>query len=159
LADKFGEDRPIIFIMEPDAANCLYLSSLSGKREIVEGDMPTIMAGLACGAPNTISYEILMDYADGFLSCPDYVAARGMRILASPLKGDPQVISGESGGAVGIGVVTLLMERDEYKDIRGRLKLDKTSVILIINTEGDTDPIKFRDIVWDGDYSSIVRGV
>lgn len=159
LADKFGEDRPITVIMEPDAANCLYLSSLSGKREIVEGDMPTIMAGLACGAPNTISYYILMDYADGFFSCPDYVAARGMRILASPLKGDPQVISGESGGAVGIGAVTLLMERDEYRDIREKLKLDETSVILIINTEGDTDPEKFRDIVWDGDYSSVVGGV
>lgn len=151
LVDKFGEDRPITVIMEPDDANCHFLSSLSGKREIVEGDMPTIMAGLACGAPNTISYHILMDYADGFLSCPDYVSARGMRILASPLKGEPQVISGESSGAVGIGVLTLLMERDEYKDIREKLKLDETSVILIINTEGDTDPEKYRDIVWDGE--------
>jgi diaminopropionate ammonia-lyase len=155
FVDKFGEERPITVIMEPDEANCHYLSSLSGKREVVEGDMPTIMAGLACGAPNTISYDILMDYADGFLSCPDYVAARGMRVLASPLKGDPQVISGESGAAVGIGAVTLLMERDEYRDIREKLKLDESSVILIINTEGDTDPEKYREIVWDGAYSSV----
>jgi len=35
-----------------------------------------------------------------------------MRILALPLKGDPQIVSGESGGAVGIGVISLLMERD-----------------------------------------------
>ncbi len=88
LVDKFGEDRPTIIIVEPDDANCLYLSSLSGRREIVEGgDMPTIMAGLACGAPNTVSYEILKDYADGYLSCPDYVSAKGMRTLAAPLKG------------------------------------------------------------------------
>lgn len=153
LVDKFGEDRPITVIMEPDDANCLYLSSFSGKREIVEGDMPTIMAGLACGAPNTISYEILKDYADGYLSCPDYVAARGMRILASPLKRDPQVTSGESGGAVGIGAITLLMEREDYKDIREKLGLDKNSVVLLISTEGDTDPDKYRDIVWDGDCS------
>ena len=154
LVDKFKEERPITVIMEPEDANCLYLSSLSGKREIVEGDMPTIMAGLACGAPNTVSYEILKDYADGYLSCPDYVAARGMRILASPLKGDPQVISGESG-AVGTGVITLLMERDEYKEIRASLKLDENSVVLVISTEGDTDPKKYRDIVWDGNYSSL----
>mgnify|MGYP000990785716 FL=1 len=154
LVDKFKEERPITVIMEPEDANCLYLSSLSGKREIVEGDMPTIMAGLACGAPNTVSYEILKDYADGYLSCPDYVAARGMRILASPLKGDPQVISGESG-AVGTGVITLLMERDEYKEIRASLKLDENSVVLLISTEGDTDPKKYRDIVWDGDYCSL----
>lgn len=156
LVDKFGEDRPITVIVEPDDANCHYLSSLSGSREIVEGDMPTIMAGLACGAPNTISYEILRDYADGYLSCPDYVAARGMRILASPIKGDPQVISGESG-AVGIGVITLLMERDDYKDIKASLKLDNDSVILLISTEGDTDPKKYKDIVWDGDYSSHLK--
>jgi len=155
LADKFGEDRPLTVIMEPDVANCLYLSSLSGKREIVGGDMPTIMAGLACGAPNTVSFEILMDYADGFLSCPDYVAARGMRILASPLKGEPQVISGESGGAVGIGAVTLIMEREEYKELREKLRLNEHSVVLVISTEGDTDQDKFRAIVWDGDYCSL----
>ncbi|MDR7869714.1 MAG: diaminopropionate ammonia-lyase [Tissierellaceae bacterium] len=153
LVDKFGDDRPTTIIVEPDDANCLYISSLSGKREIVEGDMPTIMAGLACGAPNTVSYEILKDYADGYLSCPDYVAARGMRILAAPLKGDPQVVSGESG-AVGTGVITLLMERDEYKDLREKLRLDENSVVLLISTEGDTDPKKYRDIVWDGDHQS-----
>ena len=155
LVDKFGEDKPTTIIMEADKANCLYLSSMEGKRVVVEGDMPTIMAGLACGAPNTISYDILMDYADAFLSCPDIVAARGMRILASPLKGDPQIISGESGAAVGIGVISLLMERKEYKDLRQRLGLDEKSVVLIINTEGDTDPKKYKDIVWDGDYCSL----
>ncbi|NLY86910.1 MAG: diaminopropionate ammonia-lyase [Tissierellia bacterium] len=154
LVDKFGEDKPITVIVEPDEANCIYLSSLRGEREIVEGDMPTIMAGLACGAPNTISFDILMNYADGFLSCPDYVSARGMRILAAPLKGDPQIISGESGAGVGIGAVSLIMERDEYKDIREKLKLDENSVVLVISTEGDTDPYKFKDIVWDGDYCS-----
>lgn len=154
LVDKFGENRPITVIVEPDHANCLYLSSLSGKMEIVEGDMPTIMAGLACGAPNTVTYDLLKDYADGYLSCPDYVSARGMRILASPLRGDPQVISGESG-AVGMGVLTLLMEREEYKEIREGLKLDENSIVLLISTEGDTDPKKYKEIVWDGDYSSM----
>lgn len=154
LVNQFGEDKPITVILESDRANCHYLSSISGKKEIVEGDMPTIMAGLACGEPNPVSYDILMDYADGFLSCPDYVTARGMRILASPLKGDPQVKSGESG-AVGIGAVTLLMEREEYKDLREKLKLNENSVVLVINTEGDTDPDRYRNIVWDGDYCSM----
>jgi len=154
LVDKFGEDKPTTVIVEPDEANCIYLSSFSREREIVEGDMPTIMAGLACGAPNTISFDILMNYADGFLSCPDYVSARGMRILAAPLKGDPQIISGESGAGVGIGAISLIMEKDEYKDIREKLKLNENSVVLVISTEGDTDPNKFKDIVWDGDYCS-----
>jgi len=154
LATEFGDERPVTIIMEPDNANCLYRSSLSGEREIVDGHMPTIMAGLACGEPNTVSYEVLKDYSDGYFSCPDYTAARGMRILASPLKNDPQIVSGESG-AVGIGVVTLLMERDEYKELREDLGLNEDSVVLVISTEGDTDPQKYRDIVWDGDCSSV----
>lgn len=154
LAAKFGHDRPITIIVEPDDANCLYRSAISGERQIVDGDMPTIMAGLACGEPNTISWEVLKDYSDGYFSCPDYVAARGMRILASPLKGDPQIVSGESG-AVGIGVISLLMERDEYQNLREQLGLDKNSVVLLISTEGDTDPKKYKDIVWDGDCTSI----
>lgn len=154
LASKFGDDRPITLVMEPDDAPCLYNSSISGEREIVTGAMPTIMAGLACGEPNTISWDVLRDYADGYLSCPDYVAARGMRILAAPLKGDPQVVSGESG-AVGIGVISLLMEREEYSELREELGLDENSVVLVISTEGDTDPEKYKDIVWDGEEGSI----
>lgn len=147
LVDKFGQEWPITVIVEPDDANCLYLSSLSGEIEIVEGDMPTIMAGLACGAQNTVSYEILKDYADGYLSCSDSVSAKGMRVLAAPLKGDPPITSGESG-AVGAGVISLLMEDEKYKDIKESLKLDEDSVILLISTEGDTDPKKYREIVW-----------
>ena len=153
LAAKFGEDRPITLVVEPDKAQCLYNSSLSGEREIVTGAMSTIMAGLACGEPNTISWEVLRDYSDGYLSCPDYVAARGMRILAAPLKGDPQIISGESG-AVGTGVISLFMEREEYSELREELGLDENSVVLLISTEGDTDPIKYKEVVWDGEECS-----
>lgn len=154
LAAKFGDDRPVTVIMEPDEAPCLYNSAKVGKIQNVTGDMSTIMAGLACGEPNTISYEVLRDYSDGYLSCPDYVAARGMRILAAPLKGDPQIVSGESG-AVGAGVISLIMENDEYRELREELGLNEDSVILLISTEGDTDPIRYKEIVWDGDYTSI----
>lgn len=154
LASKFGEERPITIVVEPDLAPCIYESAKLGQRHIVTGDMQTIMAGLACGEPNTISWEVLKDYSDAYLSCPDYVAARGMRILGSPLKGDSQIISGESG-AVGAGVISLLMEKDYYKDLREKLGFSEDSKILIISTEGDTDPKKYRDIVWDGDNTSI----
>ncbi|MEW9096367.1 MAG: diaminopropionate ammonia-lyase [Clostridiaceae bacterium] len=156
LASKFGGDRPITIVLEPDNAPCIYKSAQinDSKPHIVTGDMQTIMAGLACGEPNTISWEVLRDYSDAYFSCPDYVAARGMRILASPLKGDPQIISGESG-AVGTGVLSLLMDNDCYKELREKLGFNEDSKILIISTEGNTDPYKYRDIVWDGDNASI----
>ena len=154
LASKYGEERPFTLVVEPDDANCLYKSSIAKERIIVEGDMPTIMAGLACGAPNTVSYEVLKDYADGYLSCPDYVAARGMRIAAAPLGSDPKVVSGESG-AVGLGALSLIAEREEYRELKEKIGLDENSVVLLISTEGDTDPQKYMDVVWDGDNSSI----
>ena len=77
------------------------------------------MAGLACGEPNPIGWDILKNHAACFLSCPDWVAARGMRMLGVPLKGDPTVISGESG-AVNMGAIAAIMEFPEYQDVYKR---------------------------------------
>ncbi|WP_411740087.1 diaminopropionate ammonia-lyase [Peribacillus sp. S4] len=157
LVEKFGDERPITVIVEPDKAACLYKSMNVGDGEphSVTGSLNTIMAGLACGEPSTSSWGILKDYAEVFVSCPDYVAARGMRILANPLGFDPHIISGESG-AVGMGLVSLLDENRKLKDMKNTLKLNQDSKILIISTEGDTDPNHYRKVVWDGAYPSIL---
>ena len=68
------------------------------------------------------------------------------------MKGDPQVVSGESG-AVGIGLLSLIMETEELGEMRELLKLGADSVVLCISTEGDTDPENYKRIVWDGAYS------
>ncbi|QZY54820.1 diaminopropionate ammonia-lyase [Crassaminicella profunda] len=156
LAALYEEDRPKVVIVEPEEAACIYKSASAkdGKAHAVIGDMPTIMAGLACGEPNIIGWNVLRDYSDMYLSCPDYVSARGMRVLGNPLIGDPQVISGESG-AVGVGVLSLILEREEYKGITENLDLNSNSKILFISTEGDTDPQHYRDIVWDGKNKSL----
>ena len=156
LAAEFGEDRPITTIVEPNEAACIYNSvkEKDGKPHAVTGYMPTIMAGLACGEPNIVSWAILRDYSDMYISCPDYVTARGMRILGNPLKGDPKVISGESG-AVCLGILSLILEDNNLKEIAKKLNINKNSKILIISTEGDTDPVNYRKIVWDGVYASL----
>jgi len=159
LVSRFGEKRPFSIIVEPEKAACLYKSALidDGRPHAVTGDLDTIMAGLSCGEPNTISWAILRDYADMFVSCPDYVAARGVRILASPLPGDPRVISGESG-AVGMGLLSLMAAREELREMRDLLQLDKKARVLLISTEGDTDPVTYRKIVWDGAFPTVDRG-
>lgn len=156
LVEKFGDQRPITGIVEPDKAACLYKSMNigDGKPHSVTGDLNTIMAGLACGEPSKTSWGILKDYAEIFVSCPDYVAARGMRILANPLGSDPHVISGESG-AVGVGLISLLAENELHEHMKTALNLNQDSKILIISTEGDTDPDHYRKVVWDGAYPSI----
>lgn len=153
LVEKFRNERPITGIVEPDKAACLYksINAGDGKPHAVTGDLNTIMAGLACGEPSTTSWGVLKDYAEAFVSCPDYMAARGMRILANPLGSDPHVISGESG-AVGVGFVSLLAENKMLNDMKNVLDINKDSKILIISTEGDTDPDHYRKVVWDGAY-------
>lgn len=156
LAHLYGDDRPITVICEPHGANCIYKSMAAndGNPHNVTGDLTTIMAGLACGEPNTISWKILRDNSDFSVSCDDEIAARGMRVLSSPLGDDTRVISGESG-AVGLGLFTALSEKkDEYKELMDALKIDENSKILCISTEGDTDVEGYKNVVWNGAYSN-----
>ncbi|MCG4676462.1 diaminopropionate ammonia-lyase, partial [Blautia obeum] len=53
------------------------------------------------------------------------------------------------------GLLAAMMSDDKLKDLREALKLDKDSRVLLISTEGDTDPEKYRSIVWDGECASI----
>ena len=116
---------------------------------IVQAGVGAIMAGLACGDPSPIAFDVLSHNADFFLSVPDYIAARGMRILSCPLKGDPFMISGESG-AVPLGALYSIMTDKGAEDIRKKMKLDRNSLVFMVNTEGNTDPKHFRQIIWDG---------
>lgn len=149
----YGEERPIITIVEPNKADCVFRTADAndGKLHFVKGDMDTLMAGLACGEPCSIGWEILRDYADNFISCPDYAAAQGMRILGNPAHGDSKVISGESGAAA-FGCVAEIMRNPELKEIKEKLKLDEKSKVLFFSTEGDTDKESYKSIVWDGKY-------
>lgn len=151
FVNRYPENPPKIVVAEAEAAACLYKGAAAkdGKIRFVEGDLETIQAGLACGEPNTISWDILKNHVTVFAACPDWVATKGMRLLAAPFKGDPQVISGESG-AVPTGLLAAIMQMDEYKDLKDYLQLDENSRVLVFSTEGDTDPDRFKEIVWEG---------
>ena len=151
FANRYPENPPKVIVVEAEAAACLYKGACAGDGDIriVDGDMVTIMAGLACGEPNTISWDILKNHVDTFVAAPDWVAARGMRMLAAPIKGDQPVTSGESGAAP-FGTLACIMTMDEYKPLRDHLGLDGNSKVLLFSTEGDTDPQRYESIVWGG---------
>lgn len=154
FVNRFPNNPPKVVVIEADVAACLYKGAVAGDGEerIVDGDMQTIMAGLACGEPNTISWDILKNHVDVFVSSPDWAAAQGMRMLSAPIKGDPQVVSGESGAAP-FGILACIMTMPEYKELKEELGLDENSRVLLFSTEGDTDPDRYKEIVWDGkDY-------
>ena len=151
FASIYGEDRPKVIIVEPNNADCFYRTARAddGRLHAVTGDMKTIMAGLACGEPCGLAWEILKDCADYFIAFPDWAAARGMRILGNPLGGDDRVISGESG-ASGFGCCAAILTEPELEPLKRELGLDEHSRILFFSTEGATDRENYRRIVWDG---------
>ncbi|NLM44360.1 MAG: diaminopropionate ammonia-lyase [Clostridiales bacterium] len=145
----YGSERPIATIVEPNLADCIFRTAAAndGALHKVGGDMNTIMAGLACGEPSFLAWDIMKDYADYFVSIPDEVAAKGMRILGNPLSGDERVIAGESGAA-GFSFAMEILMNPKYQSLKERMGIDKDSCLLFFNTEGDTDKENYRKIVW-----------
>ena len=151
-ANVFKENKPYMVVSESKNAACFYRSIEKGKLSKVGGDLETLMAGLSVGEPNIIAWENLQTIVEGYASCSDNITARGMRILSSPLKGDERIVSGESG-ALGFGLFSMVCQSSEYRNIKELMGINKKSVVLLINTEGDTDPESYRKIVWDGQFN------
>ena len=156
LANRFPYQMPRCIIMEPVNAACIFGSAVAGDGQphAVTGDLDTIMAGLACGEPNLIGWNILRDFPCAYISCDNYVAANGMRILANPMGSDKAIEAGESG-SVGIGVMDLLANHTAFKGIKEALGIGPQSKLLIFNTEGATDPVNYQEILWYGKYPSL----
>lgn len=155
FAHKYKDNPPVMAVCEASAADCLYRSAAekTGNLVNVTGDLETIMAGLACGEGNTIGWDILKNHVTVFASCPDWMSAKATRIYANPLENDPHIVSGESG-SVPLGFAFTALHDADAKDLKEALKLDENSTILVISTEGDTDPVRYREIVWDGLYGT-----
>ncbi len=153
LVNAFKEKPPRFIVVEPTRAACMLASAAAGdgRPHAVTGDLDTIMAGLACGEPSPLAWEILHAFANAYVSCDNYVAANGIRIMANPLAGDDGIESGESG-SVGIGLLDLIANHPDFLDLRRSLHIGPDSTVLLFNTEGATDPDNYREILWYGKY-------
>lgn len=138
-----GENAPRIIVVEPDNAACLLASARAGKIINLEGDISTVMAGLACGHPSMLAWEILSRGAFAFMSLPDVEALRAMRLLASGSTGAPTITAGETGA---VGLAGFLFA-NTHADVRKRLGIGPTSRIMVIGTERDTDPQLYQRIM------------
>ncbi len=149
FSDLYGEDGPKIIIVEPEKANCIYMTAEAsdGQLHYYTEEMDSIMAGLCCGEPCTIAWDILKDHADFVVACSDVIAEKGMKLLGKPLGEDKKIISGESG-AVTTGLVAELMTNSEFIGVREQIGLSDKSIVLCISTEGDTDKENYSKIVF-----------
>ena len=101
------------------------------------------MAGLSCGEPSALAWEILAEEASDFLTIPEALVAPAVRLLARPLEGDPAIEAGESAIA---GLAALIAARQDAT-LADKLGLDAGARVLLIGSEGVTDPAIFKMIM------------
>jgi diaminopropionate ammonia-lyase len=150
LWESYGSKRPVITVVEPIEADCLYRSAQSGLPESASGSLETIMGGLSCGEISSLAWKILRPGIDAFMTVDDSRVGPWMRRLAEGRDNESPIVAGESGvtGLIGLEAVSA----DEM--LRKHLKLDHRSQVMIFSTEGATDPETYRDIVGK-EYQSV----
>ena len=144
--DSWGPLRPRLIVVEPERADCVYRSIEANSQIQVTGDLETIMAGLACGEVSGVAWQILRGATSDALAIPDCAAVSAMRALAEGIGGDPPIVAGESG----VGGLAGLLAASSHPRIRQQLGLDQSARVLLIGSEGDTDPALYRQIVGRG---------
>jgi diaminopropionate ammonia-lyase len=143
LWETFEDKRPRFVVVEPEQAACIFESIKAEHPVAFGGTLETIMAGLACGEPSLLAWDILAEGADDALTITDAQAADCMRRLARGSGGDPKVVAGESAVAGLAGLIASAVDTD----LRQALCLDHSSNVLVFGTEADTDPAAYLAIV------------
>jgi diaminopropionate ammonia-lyase len=130
LALRFGRDRPRVVIVEPEKADCLYQSAVHGRPTPASGGLGSFMLGLDCAQVSLIAWDVLDRLADDFVLISEMDALQSMRLLNSV----PDIVAGECAGA---GLAVLAADQGRHLDVLG---LTRASRVLLIGTEGATDP-------------------
>jgi diaminopropionate ammonia-lyase len=129
-------DGPILVGVEPDSAACVAAAVKAGHLVEVPGPHDSIMAGLNCGLASLLALPTVTATFDAFLAIDDDRCRQAMRALA-----DAGLDAGETGAAALAGLLALV---DEH---RTELPVPDTATVLLLVTEGVTDPANFQRIV------------
>ena len=141
-----GAQRPPLVCVEPLSSACFLESIERGGGEPIaaSGDQQSIMVGLCCGMPSLLAWPVVRDGMDLFLGIEDDHALEAMRAYHRH-----GITAGESGASALAGLLALLRD-DALAPARARLGLGPHSRVLVINTEGATDPENYRRVVTGG---------
>ncbi len=138
-----GAASPRGIVVEPMSADCLYQSALAGAPSPASGDLDTVMACLAAAEVSPLAWQVLATGAFAFMALDDAGAVDAMRFAAAPLADDPALVLGESGAAALAGLIAAAGEREA----RAALGLDAQARVIVIGSEGATDPEIYRRLV------------
>ena len=143
LWERYGSNHPRIVVVEPTASACLYQSMVENRATTISGDGRSVMDGLVVEEASSQAWEILRGGAFAFLTIPDEAAVDAIRQAAAGGGGDSPVVIGETGIAGWAGFLAATCD----ENLSQQLGLDDNSRVVIIATEGATDPEVYRNIV------------
>ncbi len=140
---EWGSAAPRSIIVEPELAPCLFASARANELTSVDIQEETLMAGLSCGEPSELAWNVLAEAAHGFMTIPESIVAPTVRLLAEGQSGDPCIEAGESAVAGLAGAICGALDRN----LRDEMKLTSGSRVMIIGSEGVTDPGVYQRIM------------
>jgi diaminopropionate ammonia-lyase len=139
----YDVNRPLLTVVDPSRAACLFESARAGKAVKIAPDAPAIMAILECHEPSPVAWRILSRLAGASMTVNDDEAVAVMRRLARPSGEDPAIVAGESGGVGPAGLIQGLAD----DGARQALGLNPNARVFLINSEGATDPALYERLV------------
>lgn len=135
------ESPPTIVGVEPAGADCVLQSVRASRLVTVPGPHTSIMAGLNCGTPSELAWPLVSRGLDLLVAIDDEPARQAMRALA-----DVGIVAGETGAAGLAGVRSLALSQDA-STLRQIAGLEADASVLLVCTEGATDPAAYETIV------------
>lgn len=125
---------PVLAGIEPFGADCVMQSLLAGRRMTVPGPHPSMMVGLNCGTPSLVAWPLISTGIHWCVTVDDEAAGLAMCWLA-----EEGIVSGETGAAAAAGLGALASTRE--------VGLGPSTTVLVLSTEGATDPLHYQAIV------------
>ena len=137
------EDFPEVIVMESSMSDCVLESMQRDQIYLVDIVDETLMAGLSCGEVSELAWPILRYGASHVLTVGDEGVKPMMRYLAKSEGERPNIVGGECSAS---GLITLKTMIDN-PELAESAHIDENSVVLVIGTEGATDPDLYKEIV------------
>jgi diaminopropionate ammonia-lyase len=104
------------------------------------------MGGLRCGEVSPLAFHAVAPLVDAYIGIDDAWAMDAMRRLARPAGSDPTLAAGASGAAA-LGGLLATLEDVAASDLKDALTLGATSSVVVIVSEGVTDPSLWHRVV------------
>ena len=139
---------PHIIAVEPASAACLQVSARAGAPTLVPGPFDTVMGGLRCGEVSPLAFHAVAPLVDAYIGIDDAWAMDAMRRLARPAGSDPTLAAGASGAAA-LGGLLATLEDVAASGVKEALALSVSSSVVVIVSEGVTDPSSWHRVVGD----------